>query len=267
MTYNVANGLASPDALIALVRRSGADIVGLQELASSQASALERRLKDLYPYQVLHPLGIPGKGLLSRLPIEDAHLLYLNPGRPDLQATVAVGGNLLTVIVAHPPPPRIRGVTLVVEEATHRQIDGLIEAATSGRPTVMLGDFNVVDWHANYRRIVRAGLIDAFESVGRGTGETLPKRMARWATSGHPFGKIPLPPLVRVDYVWLSRHLRPLDAWVGPDGGSDHLPVLARMVFTAESGSTVWTHPRPRTGRHWRRKGTRPFGSWSTVGD
>src|SRR6478672_4421398 len=88
MTYNVANGLARPDDLVAVLRSSFADVIGLEELAPDQAIAIERQLHDIYPHQSLHPLGIPGKGLVSRFPIASAELLPFYPDRPDLLATV-----------------------------------------------------------------------------------------------------------------------------------------------------------------------------------
>src|SRR5687768_10612252 len=90
MTYNVGAGLAAPLRLVEVLRQSGA------ELLSSD-----------YPHQVLHATDIPGKGLISRFPVREYELLELHPGRPDLQVLVAAPGGELTVIVAHPPPPRI----------------------------------------------------------------------------------------------------------------------------------------------------------------
>ena len=61
MTYNVGAGLAAPLRLVEVLRQSGADIIGLQELAPEQGAAIDDRLCDGYPHQVLHPTGIPGK--------------------------------------------------------------------------------------------------------------------------------------------------------------------------------------------------------------
>ena len=113
------------------------------------------------------------------------------------------------------------------------QIAGLIDHAHRGGPTVLMGDFNLPSRHPACKLIAGSGLVDAFHAVGRGIGQTLPKRMARWAYAGSPFGNIPLPAMLRVDYVWHTRHLRPLDSWVGDHAGSDHLPVFARLAFVS----------------------------------
>lgn len=232
MTYNLGDGLATPDRLAPLLRDSGADLVGLQEVDAATAAMLAVDLTDAYPYQVLHGLGIPGKGLLSRYPILRSDLLEFNPGRPDLRAVVDLGATTVTVIVAHPPPPRLTRTGLGQRPGAAAQVDGLIAtvAATEG-PLLLLGDLNVTTMHDAYRRLERAGLTDVFRAVGRGFGFTSPTHFARLNERGIPMDRVPFKPFLRIDYVWTSRHWQPLAAWVGPSAGSDHLPVLARLAL------------------------------------
>jgi endonuclease/exonuclease/phosphatase family metal-dependent hydrolase len=230
MTYNVGAGLADPRRLVEVLRQSGADIIGVQELAPDQATAISGLLQNDYPYQVLHPTGIPGKGLISRFPIQETELLELHPGRPDLQAIVVAPGGDLSVIVAHPPPPRIGRHRIHQAALADQQISGIAAVATGGNPAVLLTDFNRVGWQAAYRQLRRSGLIDAFGIAGRGTGFTLPTRLSHLAYRGHRLGDLPLPPLLRVDYVWHTAHFRAIDSWIGDHAGSDHLPVLAELL-------------------------------------
>ena len=230
MTYNVGAGLADPERLVEILRRSGADIIGVQELAPDQGAAIAALLGDDYPYQVLHPTGIPGKGLISRFPLRQTELLELHPGRPDLQVIVAAPDGDLTVIVAHPPPPRIGRHRIRHAVLADQQISSITAVATGGNPTVLLTDFNRVGWQAAYRQLRQSGLIDAFGTAGRGTGFTLPTRLSHLAYRGHRLGDLPLPPMLRVDYVWHTTHFRTVDSWIGGNAGSDHLPVLAKLV-------------------------------------
>ena len=220
MTYNVGNGLARPERLARLLRESDADLIGLQELTPDQAATLGPELRCDYPYQSLHGAGIPGKGLLSRYPVLDATLLDLHPGRPDLRARLKVNGERLQFLVAHPPPPRLHRRGVKPTPYAQAQLGALLKLAQSGEPTVLLGDFNMRDTHTPYDDLVQAGLIDAFRAVGR-QGHTFPLRR----------GSLPLRPLLRLDYIWHTPHLRALDARIGPDGGSDHLPVLAKLSW------------------------------------
>ena len=229
MTYNVGAGLASPPRLVDVLRHSGADIIGIQELAPEQSEAIAAGLGHDYPHQVLHPAGIPGKGLISRFPLHEIELLDLHPGRPDLQATVDAPGGTLTVIVAHPPPPRFGRNRVRQTALTDQQIAEIAAVATRGQPAVLLTDFNRVGWQAAYRQLRGLGLIDAFGAAGRGMGFTLPTRLSHLAYRGHPLGDVALPPLLRVDYVWHTAHFRTRNSWIGGHAGSDHLPVLAAL--------------------------------------
>lgn len=230
MTYNVGAGLALPPRLVEVLRESDADIIGLQELAPEQGAAIAEHLIEIYPYQVLHPTGIPGKGILSQFPLHETSLLDLHPGRPDLQAIIAAPGGDLTIIVAHPPPPRFGRNRLLQTALANEQMASITAVASGGSPAVLLTDFNRVGWQAAVRQLRASGLIDAFGTAGRGRGFTLPTRLSHLAYRGHPLGDFPLPPLLRVDYVWHTVHFHATDSWIGASAGSDHLPVLAELV-------------------------------------
>jgi vancomycin resistance protein VanJ len=220
MTFNIGNGLAQPDSLLSVIRAGQADIIGLQEVTAGQADALADALATEYPYQVLHGLGIPGKGLLSRYPVTEAEMVEYHPGRPDLIALVDVNGQAVRVIVAHPLPPRMHRTGFFFNENTRIQFARLVDQIDPAMPTIMLGDFNMTYLHDFHRMLRDAGMSDAFREVGQGYGFTLPMRL----------GQVQLVPFMRVDYIWHSEHFRPLSAIVGPDGGSDHLPVIAELL-------------------------------------
>jgi vancomycin resistance protein VanJ len=234
MTFNVGNGLAVPARMVALLQQVGADIVGLQEVSVEQAAALERDLSGVYPYQLLTSSGFAGKGLLSRYPLIEGASLSLYPGRPDLQAVVDVGGVRLRVLIAHPPPPRPRAAGMRFDALTLAQIEALGVLAVEHPPAVMLGDFNMTPRNQAYARLTAAGLTDAFAVAGTGRGWTLPVRVGRSSSFDHGLQGVRLRPVARADYVWYTPPLRAEAAWVGPDGGSDHLPVVARLVITGD---------------------------------
>src|SRR5215203_807320 len=108
LTYNVGNGLAEATRLASFVLESGADIVGLQEIDVQQAAALNDMAADIYPYRILRGSGFAGRGLLSKYPILDEEWHELSPGRPDLRVVLDLSCRPTTVVVAHPPPPRLR---------------------------------------------------------------------------------------------------------------------------------------------------------------
>jgi endonuclease/exonuclease/phosphatase (EEP) superfamily protein YafD len=103
------------------------------------------------------------------------------------------------------------------------EVDLLAERARASAPSLLVGDFNKTPYSLLHRRLRRRGLRDAFREVGRGCGFTFP-------VFGR-YKRIPLPPLVRIDYVWHTSDLRAILCRTGPDGGSDHLPLVAELEF------------------------------------
>ncbi len=233
MSYNAGAGLSRPEQLVAMLRSSGSDIVGLQELEASQSRAIEDILSIEYPYQVLYPAGFEGKGLVSRFPILEHEQISLYPGRPDLRCVIDLSGVSLTVIVAHPPPP-ISFLGIGLGGQTKAQIEGLIHLARSSPRSVILGDFNATSWQNNCTRMRGAGLVDSFRLAGRGRGSTIPRRFGPWRRlegMSRMLRVFSLYPFLRVDYIWHTPDLHCLKAWVGDDAGSDHLPVLAQLAL------------------------------------
>jgi endonuclease/exonuclease/phosphatase family metal-dependent hydrolase len=234
MTCNVGNDRAEPERLIPVIRDSGADLIGFQELSDAQGEAIAHELGKEYPHQVLYPGGFAGKAVLSRYPIIDSEQLHLSTVRPDLQAKIDLDGSEITFIVAHPPPPRPHWKGLKFDRQTWEQIISLANLAVNQPPAILLGDFNLADWWGEYAYLRSAGLKDAFQEAGIDRGHTLPTRIGPWKrllALNRLLRGLPLVPMLRVDYIWYTEHLHCQQAWVGEDTGSDHLPVLAKLVM------------------------------------
>jgi len=234
MTYNVGNGLAKPKHLIPYLRSSGADLIGLQELSNLQAEAIRQELSTLYPHQAVFPGGFEGQGIISRFPFRSVEQLHLYPSRPDLNCVVGLDDVSLGVIVAHPPPPRLHIRGIQFDNQTKSQISALVKAAVDHPPAVLMGDLNFCEWAKPYAEFMAAGLIDSYRSAGGSVGYTLPVRLGLWKRLkwlNRLLRWMPLWPIIRVDYIWHTDSLTAVAAWVGGDTGSDHLPVLARLVI------------------------------------
>jgi endonuclease/exonuclease/phosphatase (EEP) superfamily protein YafD len=232
LTYNLGNGRAKADRLLRLVSASQAQAVALQEVSDLQAEALEAGLADLYPYRAIFPGGFAGKALLSQLPIRRAVLLPLGDERPDLLAELQLENRNLTILNAHPPPPRPGRHGVQFSASSWGEIQALVSLARQSDPCLLVGDFNLVPSRREYTYICSQGLRDAFAEAGRGPGATLPRRIGPWKRFlwlNRLLAWVPLPPTLRVDYIWCSPSITPLEAWVGADAGSDHLPLLGRV--------------------------------------
>lgn len=220
MTYNIGSGVAPPDRVAGALLASDADVILLQEVVPGVVAPLDAALSEAYPYRVFHGGLIHGKAVLSRYPIvEDSGLLPLASANMYQRVALDVVGARLTVINAHPQRPSFSGGQYRLAPGVEEDFHILAEAATGGGPTVMAGDFNAPDQSELPAILQNAGLADAHRQAGWGMGFTF------------TLTQLHLPPLVRIDYVWMTPEIEAARAQVGPDGGSDHLPVVADLVW------------------------------------
>jgi endonuclease/exonuclease/phosphatase (EEP) superfamily protein YafD len=84
-------------------------------------------------------------------------------------------------------------------------------------PALLLCDCNLTDTSQAYAQLA-AFLVDSFREAGWGFGHS-------------SFGR--RPPFLgqRLDYIWHSDRLTAIEARVGPDGGSDHRPVVVKLAL------------------------------------
>lgn len=237
MTLNVGNGVATTDHVVHALRHSGADVVALEELNQPQALAITAELADVYPHHAHFGDSYEGRGVFSRYPITVARPVIWTPERPDVEAVIDCGGVVMRLVVAHPRPQRLRRSGIRFGWGARRQLVQLGRYAMQHQPAVLLGDLNMTPRNPGYRRIVGHGLIDAFAARGEGRGFTFPVRLAyRRHQPGERPSLVRTVPVLRYDYVWHTPDIEALACWVGPDVGSDHLPVLARLRLPAHEG-------------------------------
>jgi endonuclease/exonuclease/phosphatase (EEP) superfamily protein YafD len=199
------------------------DLIGLQEVRSEQMAALVAALAPAYRYQALHPADrFHTVGLLSRLPIDTITALPNPPMERGLQVTVRNGTQQLAVLIVHLAPnnmplwPLEQFVATTIDRYTQRAAEvNYLHAVVQKRalPTLILCDCNMTDTSETYAQL-QTVVADSFQERGWGLGHTL-------SVTGVPF------PVQRVDYIWHTDELHVIDAFIGTDGGSDHLPMIA----------------------------------------
>lgn len=216
LSFNLAADLAEPERVVALLREFSADLVLLQELGPRQGMAIEQGLADLYPHRDLHPLGIDGRGLLSRHPILEAGLEPAPPLRAVQRALVDIDGQRVTVLNVHAD---LLHTWLLPFTGGLDRLEQLAEEALRASPVIVGGDFNATANMEAYRRLRRTGLQDVLRPALHGPAFTFPA-----------FGRyrgLPLPPMARIDTIWCCDAFAWSTARVLPAAGSDHRPVLA----------------------------------------
>ena len=110
-------------------------------------------------------------------------------------------------------------LAFVTRRQRQRTVFSLAEdrAKAAGKPLIVVGDFNTPPDSAIYRSFW-SEYGNAFTRAGIGFGYT------EWPEVRKvPFG-------IRIDHVLMTPTWRPRRCWVGPDVGSDHLPVIADLV-------------------------------------
>jgi len=235
LTWNL-QGREGPDlaAVAHVIRASGADVVGLQEVQRRQAADLAGRLGWWHEWRFKHwPVVVPAEGLalLTPAPMGDVRVARLaGAGRPwshrrriALAATLATVDGPLDVVDVHlgagvGDPERVRQAHLT--------------AALVGTTGCVVGDLNTRPGSAVLEAFAVAGLRDAWPEAC--PGDDGPTNWGRAPRDG--------PPRKRLDYALVTDDLEVCGAAVPQLGTpgferfgelSDHLPLLVELARQA----------------------------------
>jgi endonuclease/exonuclease/phosphatase (EEP) superfamily protein YafD len=214
LTANLLAGRAAEDAVVGLVGQQDADVLFLQELPDAAVARLgQAGLSDLLPYRVTDAGGGScGSGIYARFPLAGGPCLTpARAARPT--ARLELGSrrcvDLICVHATPPNPPSSRP-----KVARWRE-----ELATlpppADPPRVLAGDFNATADHAQFRRLLRKGHVDAAGEMGNGLVPT-------WGPRGKPA-------LLTIDHVLVDPRCAVLATSVHDLPGSDHRAVYAEF--------------------------------------
>lgn len=207
---------ANPDKsrAVAWLRDRRPDVVVLLEIDAAWAANLSS-LDDVYPHRIVEPREDNfGIAVLSRWPLADGTVTtFGGTPYPNIVATVRFHGRDVRVFATHPHPP----FDAASDAAIRAQLGAIAAAAADApRPCIVAGDFNATPWSTPYRRFAAgSGLRDT--ALGRGVQPTWNAR--------RPAPRIP------IDHVFVSPDVAVLRRAVGPDIGSDHLPVETTLIL------------------------------------
>lgn len=216
MTFNVNKESRQMPALLDYLKRHPTDLVFLQENKggpSSPASYLQKNLPGW------HMASGGEVATLSRWPLENVRIvpLWSQDTRVLLSADVA-GPRRFRAMTVHWSIPQFSGGFAAMRNGAARQArdcaQTMEEAERSDLPLVLGGDFNNPPHHALTRRLSER-LENCFSAGGFGVGWTYPSPR----------------PWTRIDHLYVSDGFRTETAKVGPNLGSDHLPLLAQVKF------------------------------------
>ena len=208
------------DKLLELVETEQPDVLVLQEISSRWVRSLETVGLSL-PHKHLVPRNDSfGIGIFSRIPIHMSEEIHFGKLYPSILAVLEIGGERVTILAMHPPPP-------VSEQAAASRNEQLQAAASFFReiqtPKLIIGDLNTTMWSGNFRRFVRdSGLKNARRGFG-----ILPS----WPTF--------FPPMyIPIDHCLVSPDITVVDMRTGNDVGSDHFPLIVDLSLTSSTLQT-----------------------------
>jgi endonuclease/exonuclease/phosphatase (EEP) superfamily protein YafD len=144
---------------------------------------------------------------------------------------LAIAGQRVDLLNVHPSIPRIRSaqvgpLELPIGLDTQSQaaaVDLELQRITAApRALLVVGDLNMTDRQPSYQRL-RVRLGDAFREAGWGLGLTFPQ--------DRTLHGLPLPVIVRLDYILHSDVFTATSAHVGIGPGSDHRFVVADLLL------------------------------------
>ena len=218
LSWNVAGPLLASEHLARTLARVEADLVVLQEPPADFASYAAAELAALYPVRAFAGEDVRALGVLSRWPLSELRFVEPPAGNPWLEARLDWRGRSISIRGVH---LSAWAAVLSRHSSADENLATLLDSLEVGAPSVILGDFNLAPWSPLLDALRERELRDSWPELGLGLGASFPVG-GRWRG-------LPLPPLVRLDQVWVSPEWELLESRVGPDWGSDHLPVRATL--------------------------------------
>lgn len=198
------------------VQAENPDVFLAMENDAAWTDAFSSALDADYPHSLKIPLdNTYGMALWSRLPFAEVERNELaGGGTPSIKARIQRrDGGVLTLFAVHPRPPH-PGQDSGQRDAELVLLADLVRE--SGRPTIVVGDFNDVGWSTVTETFQRIGqLIDARQ--GRGFHVTF--------DAGNPLMRWPL------DHVFHTDDFGVLRFGTGPNVGSDHFPLEVQLCL------------------------------------
>jgi endonuclease/exonuclease/phosphatase (EEP) superfamily protein YafD len=150
-------------------------------------------------------------GLFARGTVH-GHVEHLGGDLPTIVANIGLpSGVAFTMVVTHPWPP----VNGWAEDRQDEHLAAVAQriAALAG-PIVLAGDLNATPWSRVFRKLVGTTRLCDTRSSYDGSYPA-----STWLV------RIP------IDHVLVSCAIGVRDRWIGPDIGSDHLPVVVDLAF------------------------------------
>ena len=199
-------------AVFSYVRELQPEVFAITELSAAWEKALLAEFGD-YPYRVIASKHTSGIALFSKFPLLEPEVIYF-PGdpveHPQIRCRLKTTAGNIKCIVAHPSVPK------KMVASRNAELLGIADVASkTDSQCVVFGDLNCGPWSYYFSRLLELGkLVDSEQGFGP---------QPSWST------EMPLP-LVPIDHFLVSKDVVVLNRVLGPNIGSDHLPLYVDLL-------------------------------------
>ncbi len=211
ISINVLSSNTQFNRVQTFINQEDPDILVISEYTSSWQSNLT--LQN-YPYFIESVRNDNfGIALFSKLPLTEKEILHLGEERfPVVKASVTLNDQSTTVIGVHLENP----IGPKSMDLQNLQLDQVVDKFGQLSSIILAGDMNLTSFTRQFRTLKRKlNLIDSREGF---------TRQASWPTLLPSFLRIP------IDHVLVSKDIEVIERSLGPEVGSDHLPVLITLL-------------------------------------
>ncbi|PCH66227.1 MAG: hypothetical protein COC01_08630 [Bacteroidetes bacterium] len=201
--------------LVDLINKENPDFFVVMEINSDLLNGMKEVIPN-YKYNISHfednqsfSIGLFSKYVSDSIFIE----FWGDEGFPSVLGKLDIGGNGLNVIGCHAMSPDNPDSLFL----RNQQLNIMADYAANFEGEVMcLGDINTTPWSPYFSEFLeKSGLKDSRKGFGV---------QPTWPTY-FPLLYIP------IDHCFVSDGIKIIDRRVGPDIGSDHLPIIIEFVF------------------------------------
>lgn len=215
MSFNVGAGRANQEEVLDYVAAADPDLVFFLESTEEWVGAMPTdgsgySIGNEIPEDRIYGISVLGPGVTV---IEQLRLGTTRD--PVMRVEASVDGDRVAVYAVHPRPPDSQERS-DARDSLFAELAGLV--AAESMPVIVIGDFNATPWSYAFRDFTaETGLVNSQEGYGLS---------ATWPSTW-PMALVPL------DHMLHSESLTTVKRDVGPDLGSDHLPLLVEVSRAA----------------------------------
>jgi endonuclease/exonuclease/phosphatase (EEP) superfamily protein YafD len=209
VSLNVLTSNLKTDLVLDFLRTSDADVIFLMEVNDRWIDGL-MPLKTIYPHCTVVPRADNfGIALFSKLPLAETNVIEFGEAEvPSITAQIKLAGREFFLLGTHPLPPGSADYARMRNEQLQK-IKALIQQQSL--PAVVIGDLNTTPWSPYFSDLLKGtGLKNT--SQGLGVFNSWPAGL-QWL--GIP-----------IDHCLVSPQFAVLKKQLGPQVGSDHLPII-----------------------------------------